>query len=630
MRFLSFLSFLFFYAGIYPQKVHDNQKNTVLEKDSVKIFRPSISDYLYKTEHTAYTSIDTTFSFQNGYRFSQYNTRDNFGKIMFANIGSGFQDLIFSVDTKKSLSLIPTNKSYVILGEGDIKYYDVKTPTTSFIYHSAMRSGGVLQSRYTQNVGKNFNFALEYKGLRSQGYYTNSLASNNHTLISARYRSLGGKYSVLGHFLNQNVNNSENGGIRDLSYFVGSDSRFSNRQNIPVNLNDSYSKFLYRRYYFRQSFSPFDEKIPLKIQHTFSYQMNRYSFVIGSGDSAFFREDYVSGLGNSSRKDLNTLKNIVGLSWETSGFLLDIGTQYSTLSLGTSGASVSNINKTRYSESRLGLVGNFRGTLGNWLSLESDFDYSYGSTFGNYFRSYNAAQWNFAKDFSLSGNFLLQTSAPNFNYLINASPVRHLDFQNFNLKNENILNIGGALGFAGFSTKIFTRFYRIDHFTYVDSNVQILQTKTALNIVQTGGESTFNFGKFHLNLRTQFQYNLTQREVYPVPNFIGRSNFFWQSKLFDRAAEIITGVRLYYFSRFSSREYSPVLNEFILPSAKGYEIGGQPIADFYVNLRVKTFQVYLDLQNFSTTFMKNRSYTAPYYPFYDFRVNIGIYWNLFH
>jgi hypothetical protein len=56
------------------------------------------------------------------------------------------------------------------LGIDDVKYYDVKTPTTSFVYHNAMKQGAALNSTYTQNVGKNFNFAVEYMGLRSQGF----------------------------------------------------------------------------------------------------------------------------------------------------------------------------------------------------------------------------------------------------------------------------------------------------------------------------------------------------------------------------------------------------------------------------------------------------------------------------
>lgn len=124
--------------------------------------------------------------------------------------------------------------------------------------------------------------------------------------------------------------------------------------------------------------------------------------------------------------------------------------------------------------------------------------------------------------------------------------------------------------------------------------------------------------------------NLDNKELLPMPGFIGRGNLYWQSKAFKNAAEIMTGLKVYYFSKFASRDFSPVLNEFILPDSRAYSIGGQPIADAYFNLKVKTMQFFIEAQHFNTTFMQNESYTAPYYPIYDFRLNIGIVWHLFH
>ena len=101
-------------------------------KDSITIFRPTIEDYKFRTETADFQSIDTTFTASKSYSYTQYNNRDNFGKIQFNNIGSGFHSLVFRLNKEQNLSLLPTNKSYAIQGIDDIKYYDVKTPTTAF------------------------------------------------------------------------------------------------------------------------------------------------------------------------------------------------------------------------------------------------------------------------------------------------------------------------------------------------------------------------------------------------------------------------------------------------------------------------------------------------------------------
>ena len=86
------------------------------KKDSLEIFKPTIFDYKYKTQFGEYKIYDTVFTLQNSYEYTQYNNRDNFGKVQFANIGSGFQDLFFRVNPEQNLSLLPTNKSHFILG----------------------------------------------------------------------------------------------------------------------------------------------------------------------------------------------------------------------------------------------------------------------------------------------------------------------------------------------------------------------------------------------------------------------------------------------------------------------------------------------------------------------------------
>jgi hypothetical protein len=83
-------------------------------KDSLKIFKPTINDYLIQTQFSDKKPFDTVFMVDKSYQFSQFNNRDNFGKIQFANIGSGFQDLVFSVNKEQNLSLLPTNKSHFI------------------------------------------------------------------------------------------------------------------------------------------------------------------------------------------------------------------------------------------------------------------------------------------------------------------------------------------------------------------------------------------------------------------------------------------------------------------------------------------------------------------------------------
>ncbi len=636
MRYLLIL--LLFSAAMQAQikKKPDVKKNSdtlVIDngkKDSVVIYKPTIDDYRYKTEKSDYKSVDTTFAAHNAEVYTQYNNRDNFGKIQFANIGSGFQNLQYEISPEQELSLMPANKSYWIKAIKEVRYYDVKTPTTQFVYHSAMKNGGVLQSRYTQNFGKYFNFAVEYAGLRSQGFYNNSLAANNNFTVSAHFQSRNGRYEFYTHFLHQNVNNEEYGGISDLSLFLGGDSRFDNRQNLEVNMNGSNSRFAYRRYYFSQSYLPFNqEKFPFKINHQFFYQSNRYNFNLSSSDTSLF-EAYVESMGTTARKYSKNLSNTISLIFNNPKFYLDAGVRHQHITLGTGRVLTDGKFDTEDTENRIGALGNLKINLWNKFDLNAALEYSNGKTFGNFLKSENHLKFEPIKDFFVDGTFLFRNAAPTFNYLVNFSPVLNYNYRFMDFKNESVTQIGGTAGVKWFDTRFFVNLYRIDNFTYFDSSATPKQSGSSLNISQLGGEATFSYRKFHLNTRVQFQSNLTHKDLFPTPDFIGRANLYYKTDAFKKAAQMMTGLRIYYFSKFASREYSPILNEFFLPTASGYSIGGQPIADAYFNLRVKTMQIYVEAQHFTTTFMQNKSYTAPYYPIYDFRLNIGILWNLFH
>lgn len=636
MRYIFFILMMVAWGKAQTTRLMGNQSDTIVidngRQDSAKIFKPTITDYKYRTQWGAAKVFDTTFAVNHSYQYTQYNNRDNFGKIQFANIGAGFQDLVYSPNAEQALSLLPANKSHFILGINDVKYYDVKTPTTSFIYHSAMRNGAALQSTYTQNIGKNFNFAVEYMGLRSQGFYTNSLSANNNVVLSTHFKTQNQKYEAYAHFIHQNVNSQENGGIQDLDVFLSGDSRFSNRQNIPVNLTGSDSRFSYRRYYYSHSFAPFDvAKYPFKVKHSLFHQGNKYYFNLGSSDLAFF-EAVNATRALSSRKYYDNLSNAVSLVWDNEKFKLDAGLRYQNIVLGAENGILDTEYLAGYktTENRLGAVGSIDVNLWNRFALRSFLEYSNGNAFGNFLSSKNQVKFEPIKDYFIDAKLNFQSAAPSFNYLMNVSPILNYNYHFTNFKNENIVELGGSLGVKCFNAQLQAQYFRIDNFAYFDAQGQPQQSATSLNISQIGGKAHFNYRKWHLDTQLLFQANLTHKELLPMPNFIGRANVYWQSKAFKNVAEIMTGLKGYFFTQFDSRVFSPAINEFLLPGTSGYAIGGQPILDAYFNLRVKTMQIYVEAQNFTTTFMQNKSYTVPYYPLYDFRLNIGIVWRLFH
>lgn len=604
------------------------------KKDSLKIFKPTINDYQYQTQFSEKKIFDTAMTINKSYIFSQYNNRDNFGRVQFANIGSGFNPLSYEVNTEQNLSLLPTNKSYGILGINDIKYYDVKTPTATFIYHTAMKNGAALQSTYTQNIGKRFNFALDYMGLRSQGFYRNSLSANNNTLFSGHYTSKSGNYELFAHYLHQNVNNQENGGIVNDDLFQSGDSEFRNRDRALVNLTSSSSQFSYRRYYLSHQFTPFNaEKFPFRIRHTMFNQGNKYYYNQGSLEPYWYTSaaEIVNGFPLATKKYSNNFSNTFSLVFDNERFKLDAGLRYQMLKFGVDQITLPILEiPSEMKENRLGAVGNLQIKLFDKFQVNSFLEISKGNQFGNYLKTTNNIKFEPIKDYFVNAKVNFQNSYPSFNYLANASVYNNFNYFLTNAKNQSVTEIGGNVNLKWFKTELFANYFRVDNYTYFDASAMPRQSANSVNISQIGGDATFSYGKFHLNTRLQFQNVLTNKELLPLPSFIGRANFFFQSKAFKNAAEIQAGLKVYYFSKFATREYFPILNEYILPSADSFSIGGQPIADIYVNMKVKRMFFFIEGQQIGTVISSNKSYAFPHYPVYDFRLNIGILWYLFN
>lgn len=620
-------------------KIEKKQEDTLVidsgKKDSLKIFKPTINDYQYQTQYSEKKVFDTVMTFDKTYIFSQYNNRDNFGKIQFANVGSGFNPLSYEVNAEQNLSLLPSNKSYGILGVNDVLYYDVKTPTASFIYHNSMRNGAALKSTYTQNIGKRFNFALEYMGLRSQGLYRNSLAANNNTIFSGHYITKKGNYEIFAHYLHQNVNNQENGGIVEDDLFQSGDSDFKNRQNAQVNLAATSSQFSYRRYYLSHQLTPFNsEKFPFRVRHTVFHQGNKYFYHQDALEPYWYSNDndLINGFPLSTKKYSDNLSNTVSLVLDNEKFKLDAGVRYQMLKFGIDeGVIVNDIAwPTEIKENRLGAVGNLQVKLWDKVQVHSFLEFSNGSQFGNYLKTTNNLKFEPIKDYFVNAKVNFQSVYPTFNYLLNTSVYKNFNYYLQDVKNQSITEIGGNINLKWFKTELFVNYFRIDNYTYFDSSAMPKQSETPLNISQIGGDATFSYGNFHLNTRLQFQNALTNKELYPMPGFIGRANIFYQTDAFKKAAEIQAGIKVYYFSQFASRDYFPVLNEYILPNANSFSIGGQPIVDVYFNMKVKKMFFFIEGQQIGTVLSNNKAYAFPHYPVYDFRLNIGIVWYLFN
>jgi hypothetical protein len=115
----------------------------------------------------------------------------------------------------------------------------------------------------------------------------------------------------------------------------------------------------------------------------------------------------------------------------------------------------------------------------------------------------------------------------------------------------------------------------------------------------------------------------------PIPDFIGRVNVYYQAPAFKKAATIQAGMKFIISQNLHPETFLQFLMSIFCREPTLIPL---VVADCrcLFNMKVKRMFFYVEGQHINQTFMQNKSFTAPDYPIYDFRLNLGVVWYLFH
>lgn len=614
-----------------------------IANDSLEIHHPKIQDYQYWTEKTPKLQvIDTTLTIESFYN-QNFTQKDVFGKMFFPNFGQTFNPLEFE-ESNSRIHLLPTGKSFNYIYPEDVKYYDVKTPTTEFVYENGVREGQYLSTTFAHNLTPQLNYSVRYRGLRSVGRYQNSIAANNAFIATISYRSKNERFKFWTHYISQNIDNEENGGIQDLNQFENDDSlRTTNRQNILVNLDFTDTEFDGRRFHFGASYGLFgkqksdtlDVRAPLKIKNIFSYEKQKYLHKENQAED-YYESPVFTDTNRRNLKSFETLQNTSTLEFTWGNrLLLEAGFRYENIKLYSPEElfqGLVNIPK-QLDDQMLGAVAKLYFDWNDKIQLNADAEFKSGELFKSQYHINGVLDIQPIDGYHIIGGFLLQSAFPSLNLIYNQSFYKDFNYYNFNFENTNTQKLFGKIDLSKLNTDVEATLYNVEKYVYVGSDFRPRQLDGSISLFQVKANNLLTYKNF--NLRTTVQYQkVTQNEDFlPLPDLIARASLYWQSKVFDNKAEVQIGFNANYFTEFESREFFPVINEFMIQrtntSTGIQKIGGFPMLDFFLNIKVDRMRIYLRADHFNTFWGENNYYSAPNTPFRDFKIQMGVKWYLF-
>ena len=97
--------------------------------------------------------------------------------------------------------------------------------------------------------------------------------------------------------------------------------------------------------------------------------------------------------------------------------------------------------------------------------------------------------------------------------------------------------------------------------------------------------------------------------------------------LFGNAAILQPGIDLFYNTSYFADGYMPVTRQFFAQQDK--KIGNYVYMDLFVNLMIKRFRFFVQMQHLNAFWSSNNYYMVPHFPMQGQAFKFGLSWNFY-
>jgi hypothetical protein len=528
--------------------------------------------------------------------------------------------------------------------DSSVRYFNTRAPYTQFYYVSDPEIHQYFQFTHAQNFGKNLDIAIGFKRIRSEGNYLNQSTNMNQLTLDVNFHT--GHYLVFADILYDVNKFQQNGGISADSDLAS--QFYSDRQTVPINLNYATSEmfeqsFHLQQYYFL-GFKKADsvkEKSLFYISHSFKISGHSNVFTDNNtADSAFFKfplEMTHSPLTYDSLRYIeinNDLSIGSGKGWNA--FLRwEAGVR----------------DQWVYFRNYIGQYGNESGTeLLTYMYNLTDTIYN---NFIAHARVYNAfdngkilfdasGQYIFAgsqqgdeqgriqlglkidssKFLKLSGSYSYQT--PPFIYELYQG--NNLDWIH-QISNTVTSNIALTYYDTKWKLGITLQATQMSNMVYFDTSAIPRQYHPAFNIYSAGITKDFKLYKFHWTTSEKLQI-VPDSVPMRLPRIVTENSVYFETYLFHHALLLRVGSDFYYNTSYYGYAYMPITDQYYLENST--KLGNYLYIDPFISFRIKTFRMFVKMENVTEGLVPYNYFYALHYPMPDRTLRFGISWDFWN
>lgn len=581
-------------------------------------------------------TTDTTLN-----NFEIYNTHYNLG-----NTGLPYVPVFFNADLQPVGFYYGQDYiRYNFYSDSSVRYYNTRAPYTQFYYVSDPQIHQYFRFTHAQNFGKHLDVSIGFKRIRSEGNYLNQSTNLNQLSADINYHTK--HYLLFADILYDVSWFDQNGGIASDTELASSD--FSNRQTAPVNLNYArtsiYEQSFHLQQYYFFGFKPVDssrEKPRFYLSHAFRIAGHSNVFMDNNpADSLFYQAQsipmrYAPLTYDSTRyteidNDLsigsgqgwnNFLRWAVGLKDQWVYFR-----NYVELY-----QNIDGIEEPYYTY-------NFTDTIFNNVIAHARIYNAYDSgriifdASGQYIAAGNQ-QGNKQGLVQLgvkidSLRFIKLSAAYSYQdvpFIYDLYEGNNLYWLN-PLANTTTIQMGLTYYDKKWKLGITLQAAQISGLAYFNYEAMPQQYQPAFNVYTAGITKDFKLYKFHWVTFEKLQY-VADSVPLRLPRLVTENSVFFETPLFHHALDMRLGADLYYNTSYYGYAYMPVTDQYYLENST--QFGNYLYVDPFVSFHLKTFRIFVKLENSTEGLTAYNYYYALHYPMPDRTLRFGIAWDFWN
>ena len=584
----------------------------------------------------------------NNFHIAHPAFRKTINNSYLGNTGLAVKSNIFAEPSPTTgFEFVNSYTSYMFLSN-QTTYYNVAKPFTIFKITLGPKEEQNLEILHTQNINKHLNLFIRYKNYTGEGHYNRQKARSNAGVFGAVYTK--GRFATHANWTFNRVDVEENGGIVD-PYLVTDSSLTTTAMNIRLTEGSTYAKvseafidqkigffktnvsdtaplgaywFSFQYTYNREKSLKIyqdvsDEYVKTSTRDTMHLYSNNYS------NGATFDSSYFHHNNNNFRINLEENTNSYPFVGAFIGYGFQ-GTDYYYFNKDTifNNSHSNNINSSYFEGGIYRLKGekfkfqaNYKLFLSGYRKNDMQLDGFISNKFGKS-----------SRQFEIKGYGGIYAKTPD--YFLTQYYSNHYRWKN-NFSPEKRTSINISINYPYYKTEIGSRFNLLTNYIYFNTEAVPEQYKETFSVFDIYLNNTFDFWKFTLITRLNYQKTSNDR-VIQLPEFSGYGSFFIAPNLHFKTTggslRLQFGVDARYWTAYHGQAYSPALGRFHNQSDQ--LVGNYPFIGIFSNFEIKRLRFYLRFEhvNYNTTSPENY-FITPNYPTNRGIFRYGIAWTFY-